>query len=543
MSTFLFYNGQQIMSGQATPIVGRQDSFVRYGERWADKTTISLHGQITGGCSGYANLISSQNSLVNLFNKDFQRFEIIENGSGVFSSDYTMVKSIDFPSNRYSYILDYVVTLDCYKSNLFSGFYGIVDPSDEWSYEEQNDYIVNLIHNVSARGFNTDSNTANGLQNAKQFVLGRTGLANGISPSFVNTKGSGLSFCLKDLSEKIDRFNGTYSIIERYVADAYYGTNGLLRYTSTFDCDTIQGVSKVSIQGEIAGCGRASSMDLIRSRYSGLSLYNLAYQTFTGAGVTGILNSGFLSNGVTEDPFNKKVTFNTTYDNNPFPLIYLDYSVGIDVSQNEITTVNFQGVIKGRGDINTKWQGVQAFYSGLNPYSYALASYNTFAPGSPYPLNLLPINESVSFNQFNAEISILKSWDNKDIPPGGFKTFNYTMRFVPSLEKVAAVPLANLCGKQYYVVDLGYKTRCNFSIQGNGKICLPHSTADGILFVRQLGNTKFNQYCPISKAVLEKKEIDTTYQDVNFNFQWSAKSPNSLTLPPIYDIIANLALK
>ena len=542
MSTFLFYNGQQIMSGQATPFVARDDLFVRYGERWADKTTFSLHGQITGGCSGYGNLINNQNKLINIFSKDFQTFQISENGSGIFSSNAVMVKSIDFPSNPYSYILNYVVTLDCYPTNFFSGVYGILEPSDDWSYEEQNDYNVNLTHAVSARGFNTSSTAANGLQNAKNFVLARTGLANAVSHNFVNGP-SGLNFCLKDLNERIDRFNGTYSVTEKYVADSYYGTDGSLRYTTTFDCDTIQGVAKVGVQGEIAGCGKATSMNAIRDRYNALSLYNLASDAFSSAGAGGSLNAGFLSKGVVEDPFNKKINFNISYDNNPFPTTYLDYSITIEVSENEITTVSFKGVIKGRGDINTRWTAVQAFYSTLNAYSYALNAYNAFSPSSPYPLNILPINESVSFNKFNAEISVSISWNNKDIPLGGFKNFNYTMNFIPSIQKVAFTPLANLCNLQYYVADLGYKSRCKFSIHGDGKICSPHSIAEGILFVRQLGNSKFGDYCPFTKAILERKQIDTTTEDVKFDFGWSAVSSTPVNSPGSYERISNLRLK
>jgi hypothetical protein len=543
MSTQLLYNSQQILSGQATPFVGRQDSFIRYGDRWADKTTFSLHGQITG-CT-YQDLLNNQTVLIDIFKKDFQKFQIIEGSGIIFDAPYTIVRGISFPQSQYNYILNYIVSLDCYKQDLFSGYYGVLEPTDEWAYSEEQDYKVGLTHTVGARGFNADADVANALENARDFVYQRTGLNNGIAPAFISGKSGSLNFCLKDLKERIDRFNGNYSIVETYVADAYYGTNGMLRYTTSFDCNTVEGLSRVTIQGEIDACGHSSSMDSIRTRYSGLSLYNIAYDTFTGAGVTGTLNSGYVSNGIVEDPFNKKVSFQAVYDNNPDPLVYLDYGVNLEVSENEITTATFQGTVKGRGDINARWPQVLAYYSGVNPYVYALNAYNDFSPSSPYTLNSLANNESTAFNQFNAEINISKTFDNKDLPPIGFKNFTYSLHFVPSFERVAFIPLANVCGlnPQYYVVDLGYKTRCQFSIQGDGKICAPDTIANGVSYVRQFGNSQFGQYCPILKAVLERKEIGTTDQDVNFNFAWSADSLFGINKSGSYALIEGLKLK
>lgn len=535
--TFLYYNGQQILSGQATPFVGRQDSFVKYGSRWADKTTLTLAGQITG-CT-YDDLVAAQTRLFNVFNKDFQKFEIKENNRTVFDAKYVTVNRVTFPSSPYSYILNYNITLDCYKEDLFSGVYGVLDPSDDWSFEERPDYTVALVHTVSARGFRTDTN---GLINARTFVNQRTGLANAVAPAFVNRNQPSLSFCLKDWREVINRFNGSYSIEETYLADAYYGVDGLLRYTSTFDCDTLNGLSKVAIEGNIDACGRNASMESIRSRYSGLNLFNLAYQAFTGAGVTGTLNSGFVANGITEDTFNKKITFTRTYDNNPDPLVYLDYSVTTSLSDNEVTTVGFNGTIKGRGDWNTRWQQVQAFYSGLDPYPYALAAYN--ALGIPYPLNTIPNNESTSFNQFNAEITVTEDWDNKDLPPVGFKHFDYTLHFTPSFEKVSYSPLSNVCAADsWYVVDLGFKTRCAFSVNGNGLVCAPDTITNGIVYARQFGNAQFINYCPTVKAVLEKKQIGSTTDTINFDFGWSARSPLGLNTSGSYALISTLALK
>lgn len=538
MSTKLYYDSQEILINQPTPFVGREDSFIRYGDRWADKNTFTLKGQITG-CT-YSTLRAAQDQLINTFSKDFQKFEIKDNGNSIFSANYCMVERVDFPQSNYAYILDYTVSLNCYQENLFSGTYGVLDPVDEWAFEETNDYIVNLTHTVSARGFNTSSTAANALQNAKSFVSQRMGITGSVAPAFIAAKQGSLSFCLKDLRERVDRFNGTYAVTEVYKADSYYGTDGLLRYASTFDCDNLGGISKVSIQGEIEGCAHATDMSGLRARYNNLNLPLLASGVFTAAGPGGVLNGQPVSNGITEDPFNKRLSFSTVYDNNPDPLVYLDYGVGIEVSENEITSVNFQGTIKGRGDINTRWDAVQDYYSTLNPYSYALSAYTGF--GGTYPLNTSAINQSTTFNKFNAEISISESWDNRDLPLTGFKNFSYTLHFTPSFQKVAFTPLAQLCGKQYYIVDLGYQTRCGFSVDGNGKICLPGSISNGISAARQLGNTSFSTYCPSTNAVLETKDIGSSEDSVSFKFAWSAKGAG-LNSSIDYVSIGSLSLK
>ena len=528
MATYLYYSNNQIVSGQATPFVGRQDNFLRFGERWADQTSFSLHGQLTG-CT-FNDLKLAQDNLIKIFNKDFQTFEIIENGSGIFKADFTTVQSISFPSNSYGgAILDYTVNLNCYKENLFSGSYGVLDPIDEWSYEESPDYTVSLTHNVSAKGFNTSSTSANGLINARNFVNSRTGNNSSIAPAFISPRQGTLAFCLKSIREKIDRFNGIYSINESYVADSYYGTNGLLRYSTNFDCNSVQGIAKIDIEGSIEGCGRSVTMDSIRTRYSGLSLYQLAYAAFTGAGATGLLNTGFLSNAVVEDPFNKKINFKATYDNNPDPLVYLNYTLGFDLNENDITTVTFQGVIKSRGDISSRWTQVLAYYNTLNPYGYAASAYGNFVT-QPYSLNISPINESVSFNELDAEITVSVSWDDKTLPPAPFKELTYSLNFKLSTPKIGVTPLNSICAdsSQYYLANLKIQERGTFSVEGNGLVCPPNPVSQGVSYAKGLANSLGAAYTSASDTFVEINETSVSDRNISFKYGWSVKSLGNL---------------
>jgi len=78
--------------------------------------------------------------------------------------------------------------------------------------------------------------------------------------------------------------------------------DGLLRYTSNFDCNTIDGLAKVNVQGGIDGCNHTTSMESIRSRFSGINLYGIAANAYSLAGGSGALNTGYISQGITEDP-------------------------------------------------------------------------------------------------------------------------------------------------------------------------------------------------------------------------------------------------
>src|SRR5437868_5328844 len=98
MNTQLFYNDTEILSGQPMPFVGREDSFIRYGDRWADKNTFSLRGQITG-CT-YSGLRAAQDQLINLFSRDFQKFEVKEDNVSIFSANYCMIDRVDFPQSN-----------------------------------------------------------------------------------------------------------------------------------------------------------------------------------------------------------------------------------------------------------------------------------------------------------------------------------------------------------------------------------------------------------------------------------------------------------
>lgn len=516
--TRILYNNKQIISGQPIPFVSKENSIIRYGEKWAEKNNITLHGQITG-CS-FIDLINAQNQLLEDFSKDFQNLIIEESGIEIYKAPYSIIRSVNFEQSSYKGIVGYTVNLECYQDNLFSGVYGIVEPSDEWNFEETKDGLVNLTHTISARGFNTSSANSNSLQNAIVFVNSKTGISSRPNPFFINS-GGGLSFCLKSISENIDRFNSTYSITENYTADKYFGVGGVLRYTTDFDCD-LNGFASVLIKGEIDGCGLYSDISTMRNRYNSLDIYNIALDFYSGSTGRMDLNEQYVSSGVTEDIYSRKLTFNINFDNSKADDVYLDYSVNMESGDNGIITVNFNGSIKGRGDLKNRWDKVSGYYSTFNPYPYGVSGYMSF--GGTGILNPNPTESGVTFNKFAGEIVSTATWSDKEIPPSGFEDFNYTLSYSPSIQAVKAIPLPKICDKAYYVVDLGYCNRSQFSIEGDAKIKCGTPLSSGIPEIKNFANDLFGSECPKNRPLLEINEITTGNSSISFKFGWTAES-------------------
>ncbi len=360
----------------------------------------------------------------------------------------------------------------------------------------------------------------------KNFVIPRTGLNPSIIPAFVSTP-SGFNPCLKSMEEKINRFNGTYGITETYVADQYYGVDGVLRYTVNFDCKE-DGLAEVSVQGTIDGCGLAADVSAIRARYQTLNFYALAEEIYFASTNSTGLNPAFLSRNFNEDPYARRLTFNVTYDNTTGNQVYLDYGVNLDSGEDGITLVTWNGDIKGRGDLRTRWDNVYNYYKTFDPFPTANTVYLEFSNGA-WPLVVKPLTKTVTLDKFNGQIGLNYTWDNKSLPWAGFETLDYTFNFTPSLRKIIANPLLNLCNLDYYVADAGYIQRGSFTVEGRGRLkCDLTPAAAQTLAVNSVkfnANQLFAANFSTLNPLLEVNNITKGLYDLSFRFQWSSDGP------------------
>lgn len=188
-----------------TPLVNYSHHPIDYGYIYGYNTDIALDGLYTGiSTTGVA--ISF---LTGTFANQFKELLVTDDlGNELYRWSGVTVESIAFDTNPY-YIgsfVRYSIKLKAY--NLPSG---VLEPSNEYSFTQNEDSTVNVSHKISARGVR---NSFGAFDNAIAFVQQFTGKNpyDNCIPFFVPS-GSGI---LMSLSETINRAEAIYSVNEVY---------------------------------------------------------------------------------------------------------------------------------------------------------------------------------------------------------------------------------------------------------------------------------------------------------------------------------------
>ncbi len=515
----ILYNGIDPFSGIAgTPLVQMNEQFIKYGEQWGVKNTITLNGTITGSCNYFSDLISGQNSLIQTFSRDFQSLQIVESGAVIFDKPYCVIRGINFADSQYLKLLPFSIQIDCYESGFFSGTYGVLEPKNEFNLIEEKDRSIRIEHTVSCRGFNTSSNDSNALQNARNYINQYSGYGSQVSPYFIKLC-SGITPSLINVSETIDRVVGTYGITETYIAEKEYAS-GVLRYVTTYDSGIQDGISTVSLNGTLK-TAKNYPPSILRARYSGFDIFSAAVLAYSGCtnGQTN-LNPYYLESGITEDQSARSLNFSIRYNNDVTPNPYLDYK--IDFQQDEltsITTARFDGTIKGRGELSQRWLAVQNFLSGVDPFAI---TYNEYVQdGYIYFLNPNATTQSITKNPFIAEINLSASYNDKLLPPSGLAYLDYTFDFTPAITKYSAISILDGTGK-FYISNLGYANRAQLRINGQTVIDPSISTQNGINILKPYINYLGLTYATGNRLCLEEQIITEGNKSIGKNISFSA---------------------
>lgn len=514
--TTIQYNGINPFGNQPTPFFGVADNNISYGERWGVAKRITLVGQLTG-CT-FSGLTAAQTSLISGFSRDFQTLQIFQNGTGVDVYPNSFINSISFPSSSYVGVLPYQIELTCYPQSGFSGIYGVLDPANTWDYREGRNGIIEISHNVSARGIHT-SGGFNALDNARSFVLARTGFSSFVSPQFIRKFGN--SGILKSQVENINRLDGTYGITEVFQMDQFLPCEyGILRYSVDYGINQA-GFNQVSIAGSFEG-GINDSFELIRGRSSGFDYYSSALYGIN-SGIK--LNPVPTSRTITENQFLRKIDFNLNFDDNPNYFTNRVYDISIN-SGDGLFSVAINGEINGRGDLANRWERVKSEFRTINPYALASSEFATYA-GTGIILNPTPVTETVAYDNFNGTISFGYEYKDKELPPNSnLLDFNYTINVTPPLRKIISTPLVfKNSGPQYSkyeITDVGFDKRGIFSINGSA---IPNRLTNGsaaINAVKDAIRNKFTTYSAGSNFILEGNTISQTNEEtIGFTADWS----------------------
>jgi len=230
MPTKVFYNNIQV-TGE--PFVSRSLQPVDYGNRWGMTETITLNGIVSGvykplvGYPGHSE-VQGQSAetgptglahfVADIFKANFKPLQVKEGNTVYYDWPSAVVDSIDFEESKWSIgaPVKYTVKLkahDLFHTNNSNWF--VLDPSDSYSFNENEDGSVTVTHKVSAKGIKTGSLSP--FDQARRFVdqyvgvdhFEATWLGN---PYFITNRKP----TLLSKSENVNRLEGTYSVTENY---------------------------------------------------------------------------------------------------------------------------------------------------------------------------------------------------------------------------------------------------------------------------------------------------------------------------------------
>lgn len=517
----ILYNGVDAFAPQPTPFVSVDEQSIYAGEYWGRAENVTLVGQITG-CT-FSGIVDAQNQILNKFNKSYQTLQIWQEEGGVsgmvFQKDLVEIQSISFAQDRMLGVQPYTINLTCYPSGLFSGTYGILNPQDSWNFSEREDASLDVTHTISCQPFNTSNGQSNALDNARNWAFGRTGINSTVYPILI----SGVSpdnFCLLTQQESIDRFNGTYSIVENYTNDLARTGYGVIRYSTSLESGS-NGII-VNLNGTAQGCSR--NITGLRYAFNRLDKTAIANKAYQSAFNRTDLNPIPLVQSFNEDPYSTRIDFSYTYDNKNLPEVWFDYTVDCSVGTNGLISAGINGTIYARGgDTLSKLSRALAYASGISLYNLTLPFYNSFDTSSSTPLHPVPITTSQSNNQSDGTVQLSATFNNRNQLSSVLDRIDYTIDITPCLAQVDAKPVLDGNGT-WSVVTLNYAKRAILVLNGTAIVNRQQTSAAGVTALKQIALDIFTQYGRYSSAALEQDIITVNRTDdkvLSFSFVWS----------------------
>jgi hypothetical protein len=501
----VYYNGIDAFSGiSATPFIGISDEIINYAQRWGVAQNISLNGLITGSCNdSFNDIIAKQQQLFDNFGQDFKEVKIIDNNVETFVGKYVKVKDISFDQSAYIRTANFKINLEVYPESLFSGTFGVTDPSSDIKYTEQQDGTVSITRSFSAKGFNTSSTQNNALNNAITYVRSLTGSAEDIiTPKFIALYPNLTNLCPRKISENINRMDGTYGVNIDYILRKGASTTSIFQYDIDTSYDDERGLYTVTLRGSLNG-GICKTMQQLRQEFLTFNPFALTFAKFKQITNYPYLNPEPDSFSVNENPTDNIIDFNYSYTSNP-QKIKFDYS--IDIS-NEYPTdqvaVNFNGTFTADGPQLQRLPILENELQKINIVPLCQKFYLENVKDASLPMNVNPKSYKVTRDITQSTINIQASFDNGQFPPSDFKSFTWNVSISPSIRRYNPIQFLN--GDNGFF-DLNYYNRGKITVQGSAIIA---SNADRTNDVRQQALQILNNYAAgFSSRVRSEDKVD-----------------------------------
>jgi len=459
-----------------TPLVGQSVEPV-YIQGKVDHflENINLIGTLTGVDLSGLHLQKMQ--MVSGLLPEFQTLSITH-GASTTGFAFSKPNSITFDDSDLTTVLPYSVSLTSYTDRSFSKFFGIKNPVDNWSFNEEQGKITQATHNVSAVGVKANSSAA--LVNAKNFVDSRvTGYYN---LSLFQTGATGF---LVSKNENIDRKENSYSITETYkynTSEDPITDSGITTSNTQISFDKNGGLSvgvNVSVQGSMsAGRDGVGMLDTgvitadmasniaVNAVVSSLSDYESGAYTFSARKPSAV--------NYKVDTGSNKIDFSFTFDDpenlDQIGNVIHKKSASVSASKDSSkTTVSLNGNIEYNNPFNIiptgdpatgqRFLEIDSFFSGvqdnsgfLNLAIEALQDFTGDATGyhiSGDYLNPIELNKSINKDPQNSSISYSLSFDNRiDISDGTLSGLNVSIVDKKPIELSGIVPSLGGFAKQ-----------------------------------------------------------------------------------------------
>jgi hypothetical protein len=401
------------------------------------KQKIQLIGTITG--SNLNSLSEAKKEMeIGLLNP-FESLDL--NGE---SFDICRPLSINFSDSDLTTLLPYSVEFEAFDEKGFTEFYGISDPTDSWSYSEQDGRIISATHTVSARGVKVDGNDS--LQNARTFVNSRL---NGFENYSIINPDISESY-IREKTEEINRFQNIYSVTEVYTLSSSRSSqpeNSLVTVTTQINYSK-NSESSVTVSGNIIGSVGGTLVN--KSMFTASQAKNQAIKSIEEsrslreADLYEILQKGPSSSSFEINEVDNSLTFSYTFSDaffNEDDEAEHIYTVNISASKDSaLINVSINGEIRYKGIENIysgediedspRYLAILAKFESINPYDFAVQEYVNFYSvvqdfdGNSY-LDPEPLSESITKNPFEPSISYSYSYSNK----ANFNLKNLTLEY------------------------------------------------------------------------------------------------------------------
>jgi hypothetical protein len=526
----IYYNNDDVFNGIApTPFVSISQDYIDFGNKWNQVTNITLEGQLTGqyiGAKSYNLLNEAAQTLQNKFRENYKIISIKENGNDLYVGANAIINSINIEESSWYGLLPFTVEISVYNQDFFENSYGIVEPEENFSFNEENGDMLNLVHNISAKGI--VANNKNAIQNAKDWVLSRVNNFNQISPILIKNVDSvqNRPYILYSTQEVVDRFNGTYSVERTYKKSLNLENpdNCLLNYNIDLNYDIENGLVTATINGSLEG----NELNILRQEYNKLNLHNLCNRISKNTFEETLVDRA-IAQSIEEINEENKLNFTASFNNDNSNEIINNYTIDINEDSLKcIRTATINANISCKyGDIKTKMQKIEQFYR--SQFSAKNLINQEFAKEFSTLLNPEPITESISFDRFNAQITYSAQFTDKKISySNDILNLTSSVNYIPSI-KIHVPKTSAFTPRDHNIQNLQCSNRSRVEIsvtavaKSDKNISVAESTASS-----ELGRIKLNYIQGSSlledKLISKNDDLKTVTISETYTFEGSVVS-------------------